>query len=171
MFVKKIWSRLNWEILILNIHLNYFQGIESRSQSAEEESAVSNTKPDCQTEELKTFFKQQKVLHNLTEQALKKSQPLIISNLNHEKLDLLNQGLTGMDKFEQVCMQALCMRVWPGDTAIDLPVINAAAVEDGVVSELDGKSIGTPPPSVVAAISDSDMPEFVSLIFHVCNEK
>jgi chromatin assembly factor 1 subunit A len=114
------------------------------------------------------FFKQQKMLHNLTEQALKRSQPLIISNLNHEKLDVLNQGLAGMDKLEQVCMQALCMRVWPGGTAIDLLVIKAVAVEDGVVSELYGKSVGTPP-SVVAAVSDSDMPEFVSLLFHVCN--
>lgn len=117
---------------------------------------------------MKAFFKQQKLLHNLTEQALKKSQLLIISNLNHEKLDLLNQGLTGMDKLEQVCMQALCMRVWPGGIAIDLPEIKVAAVEDVVVSDLDGKSVGTPSSSVVATISDSDMPEFVSLIFHVC---
>lgn len=146
----------------------YLQGIESRCQSTKEETTDSNTKLDSQTEELKAFFKQQKVLHNLTEQALKKSQPLIISNLNHEKLNLLNQeGLSGIDKLEQVCMQALCMRVWPGGVAIDLPVTQAAAVEDGVVSELHGKSVVTPSASQVATVSDSDMPEFVSLLFHI----
>lgn len=147
----------------------YIQGIESSCQSTEEETTDSNTKPDSQSEEVKAFFKQQRVLQNLTEQALKKSQPLIISNLNHKKLNLLNQeGLTGIDKLEQVCMQALCMRFWPGGAAIDLPVTQAAAVEDGVVSEFHGKSVGTPSASQVATVSDSDMPEFVSLLFCIC---
>ncbi|KAJ4809594.1 Chromatin assembly factor 1 subunit fas1 [Rhynchospora pubera] len=145
-------------------YLSEDEGIESRSQSTEEETADLNTKSDFESEEIKAFFKQQKVLHNLTEQALKKSQPLVISNLNHEKLDLLNQGLTGMDKWEQVCMQALCLRVWPGGVAIDLPVIQGAAIEDGVVAETNGKTVGTSSASVGATILDSDMPEFVQLI-------
>ncbi|KAF3339619.1 hypothetical protein FCM35_KLT15390 [Carex littledalei] len=44
--------------------------------------------------------------------------------------------------------------------AIDLPVTQAAAVEDEVVSELHGKSVTTPSASVVATVSYSDMPEF-----------
>ncbi|KAJ3683512.1 hypothetical protein LUZ60_013739 [Juncus effusus] len=146
-------------------YLSDDEGIESKSQSKEEGEETLIASP--QSEEIRAFFKQQKVLNNLTEQALKKSQPLIISNLNHSKLGLLEkEDLTGLEKLEQICIQALCMKVYPNGAIIDLPGDQNANIDHKVANnspnQVNNKSSSSP--SALTAVSDSDLPEFVRLI-------
>jgi chromatin assembly factor 1 subunit A len=46
--------------------------------------------PGVTVEELNALLQRQKALHIITEHALKIDRPLVISNLDHRKLDLLN---------------------------------------------------------------------------------
>lgn len=71
--------------------------------------------------EFRQLLQQHKILCNLTEKALRKSQPFILSNLNHEKCKLLNaEDLVGSAKVEQICLQALCMQAFPGGSIIEV---------------------------------------------------
>ncbi|PWZ15683.1 Chromatin assembly factor 1 subunit FSM [Zea mays] len=103
----------------------------------------------------------EKALHIITEHALKIDRPLVICNLDHRKLGLLNaEGITGMLKMEKICLQALCMKKYPGSPIIDVPVVNTT-IEDGFCRS-NKKSPLTPVSS--KAISESDMPEFAKLV-------
>jgi len=115
--------------------------------------------PGVTVEELNALLQRQKALHIITEHAHKIDRPLVISNLDHRKLDLLNaEDITGMLKMEKICLQALCMKKYPGSPIIDVPVVNMT-IEDGFCRS-NRKSPRTPVSS--KAISESDMPEFVS---------
>lgn len=71
--------------------VSFLQGIQVESLLDEKaDDASSLPTSQCpEVEEFRTLLRQQKVLNTLTEQALRKSQPLVISNLAHEKADLL----------------------------------------------------------------------------------
>ena len=100
---------------------------------------------------------EQKFLHNATEDALRIDRPLVISNLDHKKLDLLKaEEITA----ERLCLQALCMKKYPSGPIIDVPMVVKVIMEDTTFFQSNKKSPRTPVPS--KSISDSDMPEFVS---------
>uniref|UniRef100_K3ZQS0 Chromatin assembly factor 1 subunit FSM n=1 Tax=Setaria italica TaxID=4555 RepID=K3ZQS0_SETIT len=102
---------------------------------------------------------EQRFLHRATEDALKIDMPLVISNLDHRKLDLKKaEGITA----EKVCLQALCMKKYPSGPIIDVPVVAKVTIEDQEFRQSNKKSPRTPVPS--KSISESDMPEFAKLV-------
>uniref|UniRef100_A0A0A9ATD2 Chromatin assembly factor 1 subunit FSM n=2 Tax=Arundo donax TaxID=35708 RepID=A0A0A9ATD2_ARUDO len=114
-------------------------------------------------EELNVLLQRQKALHGFTEHALRKDRPLVISNLDHSKVDLLKaDDIAGILKVEQLCLQALCMRKYPGGPIVDVPVNVSLSVEDQEFRRSNKRSPSTPVAS--KSISDSDIPEFVKLI-------
>ncbi|KAL5703409.1 hypothetical protein ACHQM5_028505 [Ranunculus cassubicifolius] len=111
-------------------------------------SPVSKQEPDG--EEFRTLFQQQKHINRLTERALQKNQPLIISNLMHEKTSLLiAQDLTGTLKLEQLFLQALSLQAFPGGPPIEISDNNTLD-EDQDVIESQGNFSNSP----VVPISD-----------------
>ncbi|XP_072970951.1 chromatin assembly factor 1 subunit FSM [Typha angustifolia] len=138
--------------------------IGSPSDVNEDEASSLPGKPDVDVEESRCFLRQQKILHDLTVQALRKNQPLVISNLNHEKSELMMaQDLVGMVKLEQLCLQALCMRAYPGGSIIDMTTKENPSREDQGICQSNSKNTNTPTTSS-SAIPDSDLPEFVRVI-------
>jgi chromatin assembly factor 1 subunit A len=72
----------------------------------------------------------------LTEQALRKSQPLIISNLNHEKVELLiAEDLKGTTKIEQLCLQVISMCICPGCAVVDVPPTDSSSATVEEISQ------------------------------------
>ncbi|KAL3652074.1 hypothetical protein CASFOL_001755 [Castilleja foliolosa] len=115
-----------------------------------------------QSEELCTLLRQQKLLNNFTEHALKKNQPLIILNLMHEKTTLLSaEELTGREKIERMCLQALSIRPLPRFPDIGISINMDVVDEDNEASS--DKPITTCP-RTSAAILDSDLPQIISVI-------
>ena len=97
-------------ILCFTVGVSFLQGIqiESLLDDKDEEASSSPTSQCAEVEEFRSLLRQQRVLNILTEQALRKSQPLIISNLNHEKAELLTaEDLKGTTKIEQLCLQVI----------------------------------------------------------------
>lgn len=136
-----------------------------------EETKSPSCKKDSESEKFSTLFRQQKYLGNLTERALQKNQPLIISNLMHEKASLLiAQDLSGTLKMEQMCLQALSMHVFPGDSLVEISV-DGMQEEDPEVYMSTGKC-SIKPSSAVAVIPESDLPAIVSsdAILHLNSE-
>ncbi|WOL17908.1 hypothetical protein Cni_G26701 [Canna indica] len=142
-------------------YLSENEGVEIDMSSEPIEDEASNSKcckPDTENEEFRVLFQRQKVLRDLTEKALRKSHPFILSNLNHEKVGLLEaEDLVGPAKVEQICLQALCMQALPGGSIIEI-LTNSNKYEDHQTCQSFKES------SMQAAISDSDLPEFVRLI-------
>ncbi|RLN33879.1 chromatin assembly factor 1 subunit FSM-like [Panicum miliaceum] len=102
---------------------------------------------------------EQKFLHSATEDALRIDRPLVISNLDHRKLDLLKaEDITA----EKLCLQALCMKKYPSGPIIDVPMVVKVTIEDPAFCRSNKKSPRTPVPT--KSISDSDMPEFAKLV-------
>ncbi|KAH6812706.1 Plant stearoyl-acyl-carrier-protein desaturase family protein [Perilla frutescens var. frutescens] len=136
--------------------------MESDELDHQEASNLPNSKVQVQTEEFCTLLRQQKYLNNMTEHALKKNQPLIILNLLHEKTTLLPaEELTGSEKIEKMCLQALCIRSFP-----DFPEAEISIHKDEVDGDLEAssKKSSPTPPATAAAISDSDLPQIISII-------
>ena len=84
------------------------QGIEVDKLATDPTVEEAKSSPGCgaesESEEFCVLLWQQKYLHNLTERALRKNQPLIILNLMHEKVPLLMaEDLNGTPKLEQMC--------------------------------------------------------------------
>lgn len=128
----------------------------------EEVRNLPSSGEQVQSEEFCTRLRLQKYLNNVTEHALKKNQPLIILNLMHEKTTLLPaEELTGSEKLENMCLQALCIRPFPDFPETEVSIHNDKVVED--LEALPNKSSSTPP-ATAAAISDSDMPQIISII-------
>lgn len=142
------------------------QGIQIESLLDDKDEASSSPPDQCaEVEEFRALLRQQKVLNTLTEQALRKSQPLVISNLTHEKAELLTAGdLKGTSKIEQLCLQVLSMRICPGGATIDLPVIDSSSANAEETNQLNVKSS----PAAASAIPDTDLAEIVSnhLVFN-----
>lgn len=124
---------------------------------------------DLESEKFSILLRQQKYLGNLTERSLQKNQPLIISNLMHEKVSLLAaEDLNGILKLEQMCLQALSMHVFPGSSPVEISV-DGLPEEDQEVCLSNGtpcvKSI-----SSVTVIPESDLPTIVSNVY-ILNQK
>lgn len=118
-----------------------------------------NYKQDLQNEEFCTLLQQQKYLNNLTETALRKNQPLIILNLMHEKVPLLfAEDLTGTEKLEKMCLEALSMRAFPGGLPMEISTVNIQA-EDQDVYGSSGKAVSSH--ISTSTIQESDIPIIV----------
>lgn len=119
------------------------------------------------SEELSVFFRQQKYLHNLTENALRKSRPLIISNLLHEKaMPVLNGASKGASELEQTCLLAVGMRALPGYPFIEVSLDGEVQDENLEASPSSNKGKTTPVANTTA-ILDSDLSEMVSFEFYL----
>ncbi|KAK9673520.1 hypothetical protein RND81_12G172700 [Saponaria officinalis] len=147
-------------------YLSENEGVENdRSQSDVDEDMHTSPgcKPEAESEECSAWTRQQKYLHNLTEHALKKNQPLVIINLMHEKTHLLSaDDLSGTFKVEQMCLQALTMRAFPGGLSIELPSNVNSQDENHEASTSNSK--GSAAATGIATIPDSDLPKIVSAI-------
>lgn len=120
--------------------------------------------PNCvqlETEELSVLYRQLKHLNSLTEHALRKNRPLVILNLMHEK----SRSLSTQDhsESEQTCLQALSIRAFPVGPAIE--ILAGDDVQEVVQEDCPSSSKGgVGPVASGTAISDSDLPEIVSII-------
>ncbi|XP_043705397.1 chromatin assembly factor 1 subunit FAS1-like [Telopea speciosissima] len=88
-----------------------------------DDEAISSPscKQDSESEEVRAFLRLKQYLHNLTENALRKNKPLIISNLMHEKSTLLvTEGIYDSSKLEVICLHALRMEAFPGGPPIEI---------------------------------------------------
>ncbi|XP_051121861.1 chromatin assembly factor 1 subunit FAS1 [Andrographis paniculata] len=127
----------------------------------EEVRGQPSTEQTVQSEEFCTLLRQQKYLNSLTEHALKKNKPLIILNLMHDKTSLLPvTELSGAEKLERMCLQALSMCPLPGFSDAEIS-ISIDVKED---QEASSYKLGTAPPETPAAILDSNLPTLVSTI-------
>ncbi|KAH9622774.1 hypothetical protein KSS87_007370 [Heliosperma pusillum] len=121
-------------------------------------------KPEAESEECSAWYQQQKYLNNLTEHALRKNQPLVITNLMHEKTHLLlAEDLSGTLKVDQMCLQALSMRAFPGRSSVEVPT-NVNLQEENQetsTSNSTGSEVAT---EISSIIQDSDLPKIVSVI-------
>ncbi|KAK7394636.1 hypothetical protein VNO78_15169 [Psophocarpus tetragonolobus] len=117
-------------------------------------------KNDTESEEFFTLLRQQKHLNNLTEHALRKNQPLIISNLIQDKF-LSDPNFSATLKPEQMCLQALSMYLIPGGSCIEISMDQTE--EDKEVCLAVGKS-GASPISGVTVIPDLDLSTIVTAI-------
>lgn len=111
-----------------------------------------------ETEEVRSLLQLQKQLQSITDKALRKSQPLIVSNLMHEKTGLLSlEDLTGVERIEKICLQSLCMLAYAGG-CVDISVGDPVVDDEGICL-----TPNQPCPSPgVGSILDSYLPEFVS---------
>ncbi|KAJ7973649.1 Chromatin assembly factor 1 subunit FAS1 [Quillaja saponaria] len=120
-------------------------------------------KQEKESEEFCALLRHQKYLNNLTEHTLRKNQPLIISNLMHDKSSLLLvKNLSGTLKLEQMCMEALSMRGIPGGSPVQISKDNMQYDEQEAC--LSCGNAGAAPISLVTATLDSNLPEIVSSI-------
>ncbi|TYG37052.1 hypothetical protein ES288_D13G111200v1 [Gossypium darwinii] len=118
---------------------------------------------DGWNEEFSALLRQQKCLNNITEQALRKNQVLIILNLLHEKASLLMaEDLNGTPKLEQTCLQALSMRAYPGGHSIEISI--DSKVHDNQEACLSSVKAGVTPVLSLVPILDSDLHLIVSTI-------
>lgn len=130
----------------------------------EEVRNLPDSKEEVLSEEFCTLLRKQKYLNNMTEHALKKNQPLIILNLMHEKTTLSPaEELSGSEKIEKMCLQALSIRPMPDFQATDISLHTIEADED--LEAPSNKSTSTPTTSA-ASIPDSDLPQIVSVSFY-----
>ncbi|CAL4953256.1 unnamed protein product [Urochloa decumbens] len=138
--------------------------IESLLDDKDEEASSSPTGQCTEVEEFRSLLRQQKVLNTLTEQALRKSQPLVISNLNHEKAELLTaEDLKGTAKIEQLCLQVLSMCICPGGVVVDVPITDNSSAS-ATAEEINQSNVKNGSPASASAIPESDLPEFVQVI-------
>ncbi|XP_020099408.1 chromatin assembly factor 1 subunit FSM [Ananas comosus] len=131
--------------------------------SKEDEASSTSCGPAAEVEEIEPLIRQQKILNKLTEQALRKSQPLVIFNLNHEKAKLMvAEDLVGIAKLEHICLHALSMQAFHGSPIIDLSFNDNLLPKDQEICSSNSKHSHTP--TTTSPIPDSDLPEIVRLI-------
>ncbi|XP_022632345.1 chromatin assembly factor 1 subunit FAS1 isoform X2 [Vigna radiata var. radiata] len=121
-----------------------------------------NDSSSSYNEEFCSLLRQQKYINSLTDLALRKNQPLIITNFNHEKELSSDHSTGGISKMEQKCLQALSMYIVPGGSLVEIPE-GKMQDEEQKVHRPDGKG-GASSTSSVAAISDSDLLTIVTTI-------
>ncbi|XP_038714317.1 chromatin assembly factor 1 subunit FAS1-like isoform X2 [Tripterygium wilfordii] len=148
-------------------YLSENEGVQidkSETESAVEEAlSLPTPMEDSKTLDFCALLQQQKHLNNLTEHALRKSQPLFILNLMHEKVPLLAaEDLCGTSKLERTCLQALTMRPFPTGPPVQISMDNMQAEEQDV-SPSNGKD-GAVPVSTMDVLPDS-----ISAI-HACSQ-
>ncbi|XP_030472285.1 chromatin assembly factor 1 subunit FAS1 [Syzygium oleosum] len=126
------------------------------------EGTTSSSDQDSEHVVLSALLQQQKHLYNVTEQALRKNQPFIITNLFHEKSTKQMAGeVSAAQKLEQMCLEALSMLIFPG---AKLPECLADNIlnEDEEDCPANSKSLSTP--AIHADVPDSELPTIVSTI-------
>ncbi|KAL4193773.1 hypothetical protein AMTRI_Chr06g178530 [Amborella trichopoda] len=97
--------------LVPDGYLSENEGVQVNSLTDEEGTSGCEVKPEHETEEFRALLRQQRYLNNLTEQALRRNHALVITNLMHEKLNLMvAEDVTGNPRVEQLCLQALSIR-------------------------------------------------------------
>ncbi|XP_059307532.1 chromatin assembly factor 1 subunit FAS1 [Lycium ferocissimum] len=134
------------------------------SHDAEGSKILSSSAQEVPGEEFAKLLRQQKYLHNLTEQALRKNKPLIILNLMHEKAPLISADeLTGNEKVEQMCLGALAICSFPGHSSIPISTCNDEVEGDSEACPSGSKS-SSPQMASSAALTDSDLHQVVSVI-------
>ncbi|CAK9142763.1 unnamed protein product [Ilex paraguariensis] len=130
----------------------------------EEARSSPSRKQELESEEFCILFRRQKCLHNLTEHALRKNQPLIILNLMHEKAPLLLvDDLSGSLKLEQTCLQALSMLAFPGDPYVEIS-IGDTVQQQGQEASSSGSRGNITAGVAVTPILEMDLPQIVSVI-------
>ncbi|XP_057512130.1 chromatin assembly factor 1 subunit FAS1-like [Actinidia eriantha] len=148
-------------------YLSENEGVQvdrKKSCLVEETERLLGCEQELESDETCVLLRQQKYLHNLTEHALRKNQPLVISNLMHEKASLLmTEEIAGTPKLEQTCLQALSMRLFPGGPTIEISIDITLQEEDQDTCTINSKD-STTPMATTPAISDSDLPQIVSAI-------
>lgn len=128
----------------------------------EEVRSSPSCKLQVESEEFCVMLRQQKYLHNVTEHALKKNQPLIILNLMHEKAPfLMTEDLSGTEKLEQMCLQALCICPFPGGPSIEVSVNDDMEDVDPEACLSNNKGSNTQV-ATVTTIMGADLPKIVS---------
>ncbi|XP_031381599.1 chromatin assembly factor 1 subunit FAS1 isoform X1 [Punica granatum] len=139
-------------------YLSENEGVQvDRMETDPAEVRTTSCEQEVESEDLLVLLRQQKYLHSVTEHALRKNQPLIISNLKHEKsLQSNPEDFSGTAKLEIMCLQALCIRMFSGDTAPDVWISNDLDEEEEDCPARNKNS--KQPPVNVIAVSDSDLP-------------
>ncbi|XP_076954370.1 chromatin assembly factor 1 subunit FAS1-like [Bidens hawaiensis] len=120
-----------------------------------------------ETEEFTILFKQLKHLNILTDHALKKNKPLVISNLMHEKSKSSTSSTSTQDRSEseQMCLQALSFCVFPVGPSIE--ILPGDDAQEEVHEDCPSSSKSNAVPAAIGTattISDADLPEIVSII-------
>lgn len=134
------------------------------SHDAEGSKNLSSSAQEGLDEEFAVLLRQQKYLHNFTEQALRKNKPLVILNLMHEKAPLLlADELSGNEKVEQMCLGALAICTFPGHPSIPISTFNDVVEEDSEACPSGRKAIA-PQIASSASLADSDLHQVVSVI-------
>ncbi|KAI4304179.1 hypothetical protein MLD38_039728 [Melastoma candidum] len=121
---------------------------------------ASSSSQHVDNKALLEVFRQQKHLRRLTEHALKKNKPFVLLNFMHEKSSLpTTDELSGSEKLEQICLQALRVCPFPG-AALPEPVFCEMLDED---QKVKSKSCSSPA-ATAAAISDEELLTIVAVI-------
>ncbi|KAI3836284.1 hypothetical protein MKW92_024570, partial [Papaver armeniacum] len=145
----------------------HVDSMEVDSDDDGEAQSSATCKENVESDELHILLRQQNYINKLTHNALLKNKPLIISNLMHEKAALLMaEDLHGTSKIEQMFLQSLSIRPFPGSANIEISADNNQE-EDEEVSKSHNKSKSSTtstPSAPVSVIEDKDLPTIVSVI-------
>ncbi|KAI3762306.1 hypothetical protein L1987_52731 [Smallanthus sonchifolius] len=141
-------------------YLSENEGVEVDRMDHSDLVEDAKNSPNCaqiETEELSILFKQIKHLNTLTGHALRKNKPLLILNLMHEKSKSTSES-------EQMCLRALSIRAFP--VGLSVEILAGVDTQEEILEDCpsSSKSSGLPVASGTISISDSDLPEFVSVI-------
>ena len=103
------------------------------------------------------FERQQKVLENATEQALRSNHVFVITNLHNLKSEHCPPEPSARHRLEQICLQALRIQICSPEILIEPPSeppVEVSLKEDREASKRQKKNCSVLP--------DSDIPELVS---------
>lgn len=163
-------NRMNLQNLLMQLKVftkklvQCIQGVQVDRMETDITVEEARSSPGLESEEFCALLRQQKYLNNLTEHALRKNQPLIISNLMHEKTSLLTaKGLSGASKLEQMCLQALSICLFPGSSPVEISLDNVEDIDQEACTFI-GKDSATPT-STVIAMPEIDLRKLVSCLF------
>ncbi|KAJ0438076.1 putative chromatin assembly factor 1 subunit A [Helianthus annuus] len=152
-------------------YLSENEGVEVDRMDASELTEDAKSSPNCvqtEIEELSVLFRQLKHLNTLTEHALRKNKPVIILNLMHEKSKSNSLSTQDRSESEQMCLQALSICAFPVGPSIEISTgddVQEEVQDDHPTHPSSSKSNAVPAASgVTTTISDSDLPEIVSVI-------
>ncbi|XP_027085917.2 chromatin assembly factor 1 subunit FAS1 isoform X1 [Coffea arabica] len=124
---------------------------------------VEETKSSPSSKEaVNQLFRQQKCLYNLTEHALRKNQPLVVLNIMHQKAALLSaDNVTGAEKHEQICLQALSICAFPVGPFVQISISDDTEDQGACTSstKTNSTTFASPP-----TILDSELAQIVSVI-------
>ncbi|KAK7269055.1 hypothetical protein RIF29_21770 [Crotalaria pallida] len=129
---------------------------------SEQGQSSPSCKDDVETEEFCALLRQQKDLSNLTEHALERNRPLIISNLMHEHDKELDHSFNSTPNSKQMCLQSLSMLIISASSFIEITA-GKMPDEDQEACISTGKGAAAPI-SDVDVMLDSNLPLIVATI-------